>query len=267
MTRLTLFAKGNVDVKDSLHSFRADGKVLWNGINEIIRARFPGISVHVKHETWTRSDALLASSGHVPAEIGSRALSLGHYPAAAQFSHALFDLDPAAFVLSIQPDLTTPMLRHRSAHYLFYPSGWETWPSADQAWLRESFEPVPPLDVVVSMENFRKIVARIREHSKAPILIYNVSSVVPGDFVHCHQGLDDVFATRARRFNLGLVELSQETGISIIDVDTIVARAGADRLKLDALHLGADGYRLIAEEVVRVLDDLGCFAGDTLHAD
>ena len=60
-----------------------------------------------------------------------------------------------------------------------------------------------------------------------------------------------------RRFNLGLAELSQQTGISVIDVDRIVARAGADRLKLDTVHLTAEGCRLVAEEVVRVLDDLG----------
>jgi hypothetical protein len=59
------------------------------------------------------------------------------------------------------------------------------------------------------------------------------------------------------QFNLGLIELSQKTGISVIDVDAILARAGADRLKLDALNLNAEGCRLVATEVVRVLDDLG----------
>jgi lysophospholipase L1-like esterase len=109
------------------------------------------------------------------------------------------------------------------------------------------------------MDNLARIVAGIRRRSEVPILIYNVSSVDPGDSIHCHQGLGDVFATRIRRFNLGLIELSQKTGISIIDVDSIVARGGADRLKLDPVHLTAEGYRLVAEEVVRVLDDHGCF--------
>jgi hypothetical protein len=54
-----------------------------------------------------------------------------------------------------------------------------------------------------------------------------------------------------------LTDLSRETGISIIDVDTIIARSGADRLKVDAMHLTPEGYRLVAEEVVRVLGDLG----------
>jgi hypothetical protein len=54
-----------------------------------------------------------------------------------------------------------------------------------------------------------------------------------------------------------LTELSESTGISIIDVDTIVARHGADALKIDAMHLTPAGYELVAYEVVRVLDDLG----------
>jgi lysophospholipase L1-like esterase len=45
--------------------------------------------------------------------------------------------------------------------------------------------------------------------------------------------------------------------VSIVDVDTIIGRAGADEFKLDAMHLTPEGYRLVAEEVVRVLGDLG----------
>jgi lysophospholipase L1-like esterase len=80
--------------------------------------------------------------------------------------------------------------------------------------------------------------------------------------VHCLQGLGEIYATRIRRFNLGLADLSEATGISIIDVDAIVARAGADRMKLDAIHLAPDGYRLVAEEVVRVLEDLDMFKAE-----
>jgi lysophospholipase L1-like esterase len=70
-------------------------------------------------------------------------------------------------------------------------------------------------------------------------------------------GLGETFSTRIRKFNLALTGLSEESGISIIDVDAIVARHGATRLKLDAVHLNPKGYALLAEEVVRVLDDLG----------
>jgi hypothetical protein len=76
--------------------------------------------------------------------------------------------------------------------------------------------------------------------------------------VHCFSGLDETLSTRIKRFNLGLIDLSRATGASIVDVDTIVASHGANRLKIDTLHLNAEGSRLVAEEVVRILADVGC---------
>jgi hypothetical protein len=255
--RVNLFLKGNLDVRDSLHSLRLNGEVRWNGVNEILRARFPDTAIRLQHETWTRSDALLASDGEPPAELAERRLPLGAYPARVQFSHTLFDARADAIILSIQPDIATNLLRHREHGYLLHPADLAECAPGDLAWLRSSFEPIRALDPARSMENFRVIVDRLRHRSDAPILVYNVSSVVPGDRVHCHGGFDDMLSTRIRRFNLALITLSQETGISIVDVDAIVARHGADRLKVDALHLNADGCRLVAEEVVSILNDLG----------
>lgn len=255
--RVNLFLKGNLDVRDSLHSLRLNGMVQWNGVNEIIRAGFPETVVRVQHETWTRSDALLASDGSVPNDLAQRRLPLGAYPPASQFSQALFQTRADAVVLSIQPDIATNLLRHRRDNYLLQPGDMADYAPSDREWLRAHFEPVDALDVATSMANFRHIVDRCQSRSDAPVLIYNVSAVVPGDQVHCHGGLDDILSTRIKRFNLGLIELSQQTGISIVDVDAIVARHGADRLKIDALHLNAEGCRLVAEEVVSILSDLG----------
>jgi hypothetical protein len=254
--RLTLFAKGNVDVHDSLHSCRIAGEVRWNGINDVIRGRV-GAVVRLRHETWTRSDAVLEAQGIVPRELAERQLPLGSYPAASQFSTALFDSNADAVVMSILGDTATALMAHRHAGFLFYPTGVEKWSQSDRIWLKADFTRRDLLDVRESMENLTRIVERIRERTEVPILVYNVSAIVPGETAHCLQGLGEIYSTRCRRFNLGLAELSEQTGISIIDVDAIVARAGADNVKLDAMHLTADGYRLVAEEVVRVLGDLG----------
>jgi hypothetical protein len=265
LARLTIFAKANLDVRDSLHSYKIGGKVLWNGINELVRERFAGAVVRLRHEILARSDALLEARGEVPAELLSRKLSLDPYTASAQFSQALFEADCDVFVLSIQPDVMTRLVRHRRDGYLLYPANCDAWPAADRQWLRDEFTYMPPIDVDRSMGNFETIIARLRARSAAPILVYNVSAVVPGESIHCHEGLDEILSTRMRKFNVALAELSQRTGISVIDVDTIVARAGADRLKVDAVHLTAEGSRLIAEEVVRVLDDLGCISPAAPH--
>jgi hypothetical protein len=73
--RLTLFVKGNVDVRDSLHFCRIGGELVWNGINEVLREH----RVKSKHETWTRSDALLECAGTVPEAFTSSLSGLAHY--------------------------------------------------------------------------------------------------------------------------------------------------------------------------------------------
>src|SRR5262249_40686084 len=137
--RLTIFAKGNVDVCDSLVCSRVGGEVRWNGINEVVRQQFSNHLIRVRHETWTRSDALLHASGTVPDAILSRSLPLAPYTAESQFSRKLFDSTVDAVVLSIQPDVTTRLLSHRREGYLFYPSAWDEWPAGDQRWLRDHF--------------------------------------------------------------------------------------------------------------------------------
>ncbi len=257
MSRLTIFAKGNLDVRDTLHALRLGGRLVWNGINEALRERHHAVRARVRHETFTRSDALLEAGGDIPIALAEHAPSLGAFPAASQFSRAVFETDAKVIVLSAQPDAGTRLVRHRRDGFLLYPDDWRIWPPEQQRWLRASFIDAEPLTPAQSMENFERIVARIRQRSDAPILIYNVSSVTPGERVHCHQGLDDTASTRARRFNLGLVELSKRAGVSIIDVDSVIARIGADHAKYDAMHLTGAGCRAVAEEVVWALGDLG----------
>jgi hypothetical protein len=260
--RLTFFVKGNVDVRDSLFLCRVGGELHWNGINELLSNHRIKCRARIKHETWTRSDALLECSGTVPAVLTSRDLPLGAYSLTSQFSNAVFTTAADAIFLSIQPDVTMSLVRHRRDGFLFFPSNAETWATDDQAWLRTNYEESGLLAVDVAMKNLAAVVAKIRSHSEVPILIYNLSPIIPGENVHCYAGLGETFSTRIRKFNLALAALSEDIGISIIDVDAIVARHGADALKLDAVHLKPHGYRLLAEEVVRVLDDLGVL--DTL---
>jgi hypothetical protein len=257
MSRLVIFAKGNLDVKDTLHSLTINGQVLWNGVNEIVRTRFAGKTIRVRHETWTRSDALLAATGDVPGELAERKLELAPYPLRSQFSKELFESIADVFVLSLQPDVTTTLFRHRTTGHLFYACNWEKWLIEDRRWFQHNFIEAAALDVEHSMRNFASIVQKIRARSQAPILVYNLSSVIPGETIYNYEALDECYSTRIRRFNLALIELSRQTGISIVDVDRVVARIGADRVKLDAVHLNAEGCRLVSEEVVTILEDLG----------
>jgi hypothetical protein len=204
-----------------------------------------------------------SATGEIPEALSDRTLPLGAYPLKAQFGQAIFETETDAFVLSIQPDLQITMARHRQDRFVFHPNNFDQWPEADREWLRREFEPgADPPDVHASMANLEAVVERLRAGSSAPILVYNVSSVVPGETVHCHAGMADILSTRIKRFNLALVELSQRTGISIVDVDRIVARHGADAMKLDTTHLTEKGCRAVAEEVLRILEDFGCLSAE-----
>jgi hypothetical protein len=241
-----------------LHAHKLGGALVWNGINQLLRDRRPASIVRLQHETWGRSDALLAATGSVPETLMAQGLPLEAFSAQSQFSRAVFETDADVIALSIQPDVFSRLARHRGEGFLFYPHRMGAWSSEQRAWLRDECTVEDFLDVDASKPKNPRLIARIRERSQAAILIYNLSSVVPGERIHSHWGLDELFSTRIRRFNLGLIGLSQKTGISIIDVDSLLARAGTEQLKIDAIHLKGEGSRLVAEEVVRVLDDLGC---------
>ena len=51
-------------------------------------------------------------------------------------------------------------------------------------------------------------------------------------------------------------------GCAVASAAMVLARAGAERMKYDASHLTPEGCRIVTEEVVRVLDDLGCLPMD-----
>ncbi|MEZ5734708.1 MAG: SGNH/GDSL hydrolase family protein [Novosphingobium sp.] len=257
MKRLTIFAKGNLDIRDTLHSLWIGGELRWNGINQLIREEGGELAIRVRHETFSRSDALLAAGGAIPAELAGRELALKSHALAAQFSDKLFSTPADAYVLTVQPDIQIELAIHGSSGFAFYPDNLDAWPPEQREWLRSEFTRGPLIDVEDSMANFAEIVRRIRTVSDAPILVYNVSSAVPGETLHCHEGLDESLSTRIRHFNLALVDLSRQTGVSIIDVDRIVAQAGAETLKLDVTHLSAAGCRAVAGEVLRVLRDYG----------
>lgn len=256
--RLTILAKANGDVRDSLHALHENGSVAWNGINAVLREQHPGVSARVIHRTMARSDAVLGANGAVPDAPAGRDHPSDPFSPASQHALDLFETSADVIILSIQPDVLNMLACHREDGHLLFPYNSNQWPAEDRHWLAANYEPMALLEPEQSMLNFGQIVARLREHGAPSILIFNMSPVVPWERVHCYRGLPETLSCRISRFNLALVSLSRSTGISIVDVDSVLARAGAARLKHDVMSLTADGCRIVAEEVVRILSDLGC---------
>jgi hypothetical protein len=257
---LRVFAKGNVDVRDSLLWSRVNGVVQWNGINEVLRSRHPGLLAKIKHETCTRLD-LIPLPGEIPLEPPAevaRVLPSGAHPNERQHKTALFEQPADVVVLSLQSAATNALVRHRRDGWLLLPDGIESWDADSRAYLERECEYAGLADIGVTLQRLERLVQAIEETLGAHVLVYNLSPVTPGECTHCWVGADEAIGLRVQRLNLGLAELSARLGFSIVDVDRLVACAGADRLKLDLFHLTAEGWRLVAEEVVRILDDRGC---------
>lgn len=260
MNRLTLFAKGNSDLRDCLLFLKQGDEVLWNGINTVVRERHPDYNVRVLHEPWTRSDALLAANGSVPLALEQARLPHTTHPLKYQFSNALFETHADIYLLSIIPDLLNTLARSRDDGHLFLPLATDDYDHLQRTWLRMSYEQLPLLDVDTALANFGMIVARLRERTEAPILIFNCSASLPGNTVFSHLGMADSLSTRIREFNLGLVRLSQQTGIAIVDVDLLFARHGANRMSFAPAHMTAEGCRVAASEVTRIMEAYELFA-------
>ncbi len=258
---LRIFAKGNVDVRDSLLWSRVGGVLEWNGINEVIRPRHPGVLAKIKHETCTRLD-LIPLPGETPAEVPAdiaQRLPSGAHPIERQRRTAMFDAPADVVVLSLQSAATNALVRHRRDGWLLLPDDYESWDAESRRYLEQECEYAGLAPIDATLEHLERLVVAIEEKLGAHVLVYNLSAITPGEKTHCWIGAEDSIGLRVQRFNLGLAELSARLGFSVVDVDRIVACAGADRLKIDLMHLNAEGWRLVAEEVVRILDERGCF--------
>jgi hypothetical protein len=258
MKRLNLFVKGNVDVHDALIYSRVNGRIQWNGLNTLLGDLHPNHVVRAHHEPAARWDHAGIEGQAIPEELTRRQLNLGTFTLTAQYQSAMFERPWDVVVLSIQSEVMNPLSRHRRDGYSFMAAGSHNWAPDDQRWLADEFSSslVTP---EASMQHLTALVKTLQSRSRASVLVFNMSSAIPGEQVVSHRGLEDALATRIRAFNLALVETSAKLDFSIVDVDHLVARAGADRLKLDANHYMRDGYRLMAAEVARLMEARGVF--------
>jgi hypothetical protein len=98
------------------------------------------------------------------------------------------------------------------------------------------------------------------------LLVWNTSSVVPGDRTSRYRPGDEPLAIRAHRLNLVLMELSVRHGISIVDVDRVIGELGAAAHVREAFRYSAEASDALGEETLRILEDIGFFEARPLVA-
>jgi hypothetical protein len=222
-----------------------------------------------------RSDLLLQSYSGVPPwfeqEVGARFTIPPGYFADTLFQPTFEVADipgkPAfprtVVVLSILPDLTRAVYRHRRTGYLIDPgTAWLNRIATARRdpslvnWFQESWEPVGRTSVEQLGENYRRLIPLVKEKTGAEIMVFNALEIEPNDPTHDYSLRHLESASRRRRFNLALAELSEELSFRVVDVDRILKVGGVDR-QIDFSHFPVGSMRDVAAEAGRILADIG----------
>ncbi len=106
---------------------------------------------------------------------------------------------------------------------------------------------------------FMRLIKRLKERLDAHVIAYNCSSVDPEDHCYNYRGIAGTLALRVQRFNLALMEISIREGISIVDVDRIIAHLGGENHVTFALSYSTEAHQAIAREFLRILEEIGFF--------
>lgn len=115
-------------------------------------------------------------------------------------------------------------------------------------------------DLATPVEEFRRQMARlvsVLKEAGAHVLILNCSSFDPMDRTTSYSAVEDSWSLRVHYLNRELVALSMSEGVSIVDVDRLIAGLGGAEHVPGALNYSTVACDAIAREVLRVIQDYG----------
>jgi hypothetical protein len=115
------------------------------------------------------------------------------------------------------------------------------------------------LNVEAIQRDLLEIVRRLKE-SGSRVIFFNGSTVDPLDLTSNYHGITgDTVPLRVHKLDLLVLELSVLEGISVIDVDRLVAEMGALKHVTATMDYSPDACEAICQELLRVLEDYGFF--------
>ena len=261
---LRVLLKGDDDLADSLLGPGGGGREPARGLREVVTERYGGaFAVELDREPGARSDLLLQQAEGAAAPASWRGDGMGEWARAAlappptQFLNRPRDV----VVLSLQPDLVRTLWRHRESGYLVDPPPGlpEAWGDAQKQWFSGQFAPTGLLPVAEFKENFSRLIRVVKERLGAHVLVFNCSTLDPDDDTCNYHGREDTLALRTHRFNLALMEISMEEGISIIDVERLISEMGGGQHVIGILRYSGAACEEIYQECLRVLADIAFF--------
>jgi hypothetical protein len=222
-----------------------------------------------------RSDLLLQTHSGVSSEFADELRSRFNLPPES-FAPTLFEphftvpglpfagsFPKTVVVLSILPDLSRSVYRHRLSGYLFDPgTAWLNNLTSALAnlstatWFRDNFESLGRISVEQFALNYRHLIPAIKRETGAHVLVFNSLEIEPLDTTHDYSLRNLSSASRRRRFNIALAELAQELDFHVVDVDRVLKEQGVAR-QVDFSHFPVDRMRAVAREAHDILRGLG----------
>jgi hypothetical protein len=267
--RVGIYAKGSCDLRSVL-TCEPLVRTAWSGRGAILKEGLVSDS---------RSDLLLQTLEELPRER-TAAVEAKLQLDADYFLPRLFEktftvpgprgpeeFPKSVICLSIAPDVVRTLYRHREHGYLVDPGGWWLDQSmqtvlADLSavnWFRQNFASAGKIRLESFVENFTRIVERLKATVGAPIIVWNVLDVEPGGRTHNYQFVKDPHEKRRREFNLALVEMSRRLDFAIVDIDRIFKRRGVQAM-IDFNHFGPRQFQPVADEAFGIMRELRVFA-------
>jgi hypothetical protein len=114
-------------------------------------------------------------------------------------------------------------------------------------------------DPAAYRDQMAEVVASLKERVGAHVIVFNGSSIDPDDTASGYTRGLDTPVLRVHRLNRVLVELSMLEGVSLVDVDRLLAELGAAGHVTGLLDYDAEACGVLCDELMRVLADYGFF--------
>ncbi|WP_335168263.1 hypothetical protein [Nostoc sp.] len=268
---IRILVKGDRDVMDSLLPTTKGGRKLEKGLQDLINEKYNcAFQIEIIYESGGRSDLWLQQLGEIPFpnELHTSE-QLDSFPPKKQLETLLTGQSPSfllaadidIIVFSTQAEITKNLWKHHETGYLIdIPEDWEQrWSETEKLEFQQYFSPTAFLSAEQSQANFSQIVQLLKETTGAYIICYNCCDFDPSDRTTNYHKIGETLRLRIQKLNLALLKLSMQEGISIIDVELLLAELGAAQHVTKALDYSLEAYQVICQEFLRVITDVGFF--------
>lgn len=164
-------------------------------------------------------------------------------------------------VFSTQAEITKNLWQHhQTGHLIDIPEDWEQqWSEVAKQEFQQHFSPTGLLSAEQSQANFSQLIQLLKEKTGAYIIFYNCSDFDPSDRTTNYHNVGETLRLRIQKLNLFLLKLSMQEGISIVDVESLIAELGAAQHITSPLDYSPEAYQVICQEFFRVITDVGFF--------